>query len=108
MKTLAHPYGDCNDNNNISVSECRLACITRAVVEICDCHDVHTTPINNATCQYNQDLCVIYVFFQAEVNNCSHLSIFNNLKLLISSCSNTFPNTFPLKQQVRPLALAVT
>ena len=51
MKSLPTPYGDCNDNSNASVSECRLACVTRTVVEMCGCHDVYMKPINKATCK---------------------------------------------------------
>ena len=51
IKTLPDPYGDCDNNNNATVSECRLACVTRTVVEMCGCHDVYMTPTDNATCE---------------------------------------------------------
>ena len=50
VKSLPDPYSDCDEDSNASVSECRLACVTKTVVETCDCHDVYMTPINNATC----------------------------------------------------------
>ena len=55
VKSLPHPYGDCDDNNNASVSECRLACVTRAVVEMCGCHDVYMTPVKSTTCKKTND-----------------------------------------------------
>ena len=54
VKTLPDPYGDCDDNNNASVSECQLACVTKAVVEKCGCHDVYMIPIYNATRKLKQ------------------------------------------------------
>ena len=51
VKTLPDPYGECEDNSNTAVSECRLACVTRAVVEKCGCHDVYMKPLQNATCK---------------------------------------------------------
>ena len=53
VKTLPDPYGDCDDNSNTVVSECQLACVTKAVVEKCGCHDVYMKPIHNATCKKN-------------------------------------------------------
>ena len=53
VKNLPYPYGDCDDNNNASVSECRLACVTKAVVEKCGCHDVYMKAMYNATYKYH-------------------------------------------------------
>ena len=41
MHSLPDPYGECDANSAITVSECRLACLTRTVVQTCGCHDVY-------------------------------------------------------------------
>ena len=52
VKSLPDPYTDCDDSNSVSVSECRLACLTRTVVEKCGCHDVYMSPLYNGTRTY--------------------------------------------------------
>ena len=49
VKSLAAPYGDCDDRDDADVFACRLECITRTVVDKCGCHDIYMMPINNAT-----------------------------------------------------------
>ena len=55
VKSLKDPYGDCDDNNNSTVSECRLTCVTRTVVEMCGCHDVYMKPIHFTNCKRFND-----------------------------------------------------
>ena len=44
ITNLPHPYGDCEDETPVSVSECKLNCKTKKLVEICGCHDVYMKP----------------------------------------------------------------
>lgn len=51
IKSLAAPHGNCDDQTEVSVSECQMRCKAEATVELCHCHDVYLKPEYNVTCK---------------------------------------------------------
>ena len=51
ITNLPRPYGDCEDDNPVPVSRCKLNCKTKKLVEICGCHDVYMEPYEYKDCK---------------------------------------------------------
>ena len=46
VHNLPQPYGQCEEFNPVSVSECKQRCKTEYVVKTCGCRDVYMEPID--------------------------------------------------------------
>ena len=40
-KGLPHPYGDCEEDYILGVTECQQNCRDEIIAKICSCHDVY-------------------------------------------------------------------
>ena len=46
IKGLPHPYGECEEDYHVGVSECQQNCRDEIIAKICSCHDVYMKPVS--------------------------------------------------------------
>ncbi|ESN94082.1 hypothetical protein HELRODRAFT_180250 [Helobdella robusta] len=110
ISRMKYPHGNCNDELNYHQVKCERTCLTRVIIDNCNCRPIYMQEIGNESiCDYIEEICVdevTYLYYTRKFNvSCSCPPMCNeiNYKMFVTGAKLGDITGFVLKNKYKQL-----